>query len=96
MSRIFLSHSSRDNVEALALRDWLFGQGWNDVFVDVDPVRALVAADRWQTALGATIGRCRAMIFLLLRHCRLPARSSNKLSGQQISALAKSEGVPVC
>ena len=47
MSRIFLSHSSWNNAEALALRDWLASQGWNDVFLDIDPERGLVAADRW-------------------------------------------------
>lgn len=68
VSRIFLSHSSRNNAEALALRDWLASQGWNDVFLDIDPERGLVAADRWQKALNAAIGRCRAVIFLLSRH----------------------------
>lgn len=68
MSRIFLSHSSKNNAEALALREWLAGQGWNDVFLDIDPERGLVAADRWQKALNAAIGRCRAVIFLLSRN----------------------------
>ena len=65
MSRIFLSHSSKNNAEALALRDWLASQGWHDVFLDIDPERGLVAADRWQKALNGAIGRCRAVIFLL-------------------------------
>jgi formylglycine-generating enzyme required for sulfatase activity len=65
VSRIFLSHSSRNNAEALAMREWLASQGWNDVFLDIDPERGLVAADRWQKALNAAIGRCRAVIFLL-------------------------------
>ena len=65
MSRIFLSHSSKNNAEALALREWLASQGWNDVFLDIDPVRGLVAADRWQKALNNAIGRCRAVIFCL-------------------------------
>ncbi len=60
--------TSRRLDEALALRDWLGSQGWNDVFLDIDPVRGLVAADRWQKALNAAIGRCRAVIFLLSRH----------------------------
>lgn len=65
MSRIFLSHSSKNNAEALALRDWLATQGWHDVFLDIDPERGLVAADRWRNALNAAVGRCRAVIFLL-------------------------------
>jgi hypothetical protein len=49
----FLSHSSKNNAEALAMREWLASQGWNDVFLDIDPERGLVAADRWQKALNA-------------------------------------------
>ena len=50
------------------MREWLASQGWNDVFLDIDPERGLVAADRWQKALNAAIGRCRAVIFLLSRN----------------------------
>jgi hypothetical protein len=39
MSRIFLSHSSRNNTEARALADWLATQGFDDVFLDLDPQR---------------------------------------------------------
>jgi hypothetical protein len=65
MARIFISHSSRNNAEALALRDWLISQGWNDLFLDIHPTDGLVAAERWQAALRKSIGRCRAVIFCL-------------------------------
>jgi WD40 repeat protein len=65
MARIFISHSSRNNAAALALRDWLVSQGWNDLFLDIHPTDGLVAAERWQAALRASIGRCRAVIFCL-------------------------------
>ena len=39
MGLIFISHSSRDNAEAVAMRDWLAGQGWGDVFLDYDVVQ---------------------------------------------------------
>jgi len=52
MSRIFLSHSSKDNSSAVALRDWLADQGWDDVFLDVDPQRGIAAGDRWERALN--------------------------------------------
>ena len=42
MSRIFLSHSSRDDFEAIALGDWLAAEGWDDVFLDLDPRRGLL------------------------------------------------------
>jgi hypothetical protein len=30
MSRLFISHSSKDNFEAIAFRDWLIREGWNE------------------------------------------------------------------
>ena len=48
MSRIFLSHSSRDSFEAVALRGWLASEGWDDVFLDLDPERGIAA--------GRTVG----------------------------------------
>lgn len=49
MSRIFLSHSSVDELEAVALKEWLAANGWDDVFLDIDPQRGLAAGERWQT-----------------------------------------------
>jgi hypothetical protein len=40
MSRIFLSHSSQNNAQAVALYDWLGREGWKDeIFLDLDPMR---------------------------------------------------------
>src|SRR5438552_9052299 len=65
MSRIFLSHSSKDNFEAIALRDWLASEGWSDVFLDLDPDRGIAAGERWERALHAAANRCEAVIFLV-------------------------------
>jgi hypothetical protein len=65
MSRIFLSHSSNDNFEAVALRDWLASEGWEDVFLDLDPERGIAAGERWERALHAAANRCEAVIFLV-------------------------------
>ena len=65
MSRIFLSHSSHDNFEAVALRDWLASEGWNDVFLDLDPDRGIAAGERWERALHAAATRCEAVVFLV-------------------------------
>lgn len=67
MSRIFLSHSSKDNSSAVALRDWLAGQGWDDVFLDVDPRRGIAAGERWERALNQAALRCEAVLFLVSR-----------------------------
>jgi hypothetical protein len=52
MARIFLSHSSGNNAEAVALRDWLVSHGWDDLFLDLDPGRGLKAGERWQADDG--------------------------------------------
>jgi hypothetical protein len=65
MSRIFLSHSSGNNAEAIALRDWLISHGWDDLFLDLDPQRGLKAGERWQAALKQAAERCELVIFLV-------------------------------
>ena len=67
MSRIFLSHSSANNAEAVALRDWLKREGWEDVFLDVDPDRGIAAGERWERALNEATSRCEAVLFLVSR-----------------------------
>jgi len=65
MARLFISHSSANNAAAIALRDWLAEHGWDDVFLDIDPERGLVAGQRWQEALKAAADRCEAVLFLV-------------------------------
>ena len=72
MSRIFLSHSSANNTEVVALRDWLKREGWEDVFLDVDPDRGIAAGERWERALNeADVARDRSVkssLFETLQH----------------------------
>jgi formylglycine-generating enzyme required for sulfatase activity len=65
VSRIFISHSSTDNAAAIALRDWLVGEGWDDLFLDLDPERGIVAGERWERALNDAARRCEAVLFLI-------------------------------
>lgn len=67
MSRIFLSHSSANNAEAIALRDWLVAEGWSDLFLDLDPDRGIAAGERWERALNEAARRCEAVLFLISR-----------------------------
>jgi WD40 repeat protein len=67
MSRIFLSHSSKDNASAVALRDWLAAQGWHDIFLDLDPQRGIVAGAKWERELNQAALRCEAVLFLVSR-----------------------------
>jgi hypothetical protein len=52
MSTIFLSHSSRDNFEAVALRDWLAREGWDDA-MEAGP-RVVRRADRGAGEVSGT------------------------------------------
>lgn len=65
VSRIFISHSSRNNAEARAIRDWLISNGWDDYFLDLDPERGIVAGQRWERALHEAANRCPAVLFLV-------------------------------
>lgn len=65
MSRVFLSHSSANNAEAIAIRDWMLQNGWNDTFLDLDPERGLKAGERWQDALKRAAERCEMVVFLV-------------------------------
>ncbi len=67
MARLFISHSTVNNAEAIALRDWLAAQGWDDVFLDLDPARGILAGERWERALNEAAKRCEAVIFLVSR-----------------------------
>ena len=65
MPSIFLSHSSKDNFEAVALRDWLAREGWGDVFLDFDADDGIAPGERWERALHENVNRCEAVIFLV-------------------------------
>lgn len=61
---IFISHSSRNNIQAREVRDWLLEQGWgsSQIFLDTDN---LVTGDRWRVALNESSGECEAIIACL-------------------------------
>jgi WD40 repeat protein len=65
MTQLFISHSSRNNAEALALSQWLTAEGWDDQFLDLDPQQGITAGERWEKALHQAAGRCDAVLFLI-------------------------------
>ena len=67
MSRIFLSHSSKDDFAAVAVCDWLNENGWDDVFLDLDPAAGIHPGERWERALYEHAARCEAVLFLVSR-----------------------------
>jgi hypothetical protein len=67
VARIFISHSSQDNFEALAFRNWLVSEGWtvDDIFLDL---QGIGAGARWKEALAKANERCEAVLFLVSPH----------------------------
>jgi WD40 repeat protein len=65
MARLFISHSSRNNDKAIEVRDWLAANGWEDVFLDLDPKRGIVAGQRWKEELQKAASRCEVVLALV-------------------------------
>lgn len=68
MSKIFVSHSSANLREAIALKKWLASQDpplANDIFVDQDPRTGIPVASRWMEELRRASSRCEAVICML-------------------------------
>lgn len=68
MPRIFLSHSSEDNREAIALKQWLVEQDPAldaDIFLDIDPRNGMVGGERWKQTLSRKLSSCEALLCLV-------------------------------
>ena len=92
MPRIFLSHSSKDNTEAIALRQWLIDQRpelVNEIFLDISDDTGLAPGQRWKDALRQANQRAEAVICLVSRswesspECKTEYRTAETL-GKQI------------
>jgi tetratricopeptide (TPR) repeat protein len=92
MALIFISHSSQNNEQAIQLRDWLVANGWDDIFLDLDPERGIAAGERWREALQKAAQRCEAVIALISHEwlasdwCR-PELNTAQLMGKKIIVL---------
>ncbi len=86
MNMLFISHSSLNNLEAQAVCDWLHEQGWDEIFLDLDPERGIAAGERWEKALHRAASRCDAVLFLVSRQwlnsewCRREFHLAQKLN----------------
>ncbi|MGH3970456.1 MAG: toll/interleukin-1 receptor domain-containing protein, partial [Mycobacterium sp.] len=92
VSRIFLSHSSRDNRQAVALRQWLAEQRpelADEIFLDIGEEAGLRPGQGWQEALRQANDRCEAVVCLLScnwetsHECKTEYRTAENL-GKQI------------
>jgi WD40 repeat protein len=94
MARIFLSHSSKNDAAAMALRDWIVAGGWDDhPFLDLDPTRGIAAGERWEQALHEAADRCEVVLFLVSEDwlksewCRKEFSLAQKLNKRLFGAL---------
>ncbi|WNG94321.1 TIR domain-containing protein [Mycobacterium sp. ITM-2016-00318] len=95
MSRIFLSHSSLDSREALALKRWLVEQEpplATDIFLDIDPDVGLRPGERWKDRLQQASAKCEAVVCLLSSNweasheCKTEYRVAENLNKQILCA----------
>ena len=71
MSRVFLSHSSRDSRQTVAVKAWLVEHEpglAEEIFLDLDPHTGIRPGERWKQALNQANTRCEAVICLLSKH----------------------------
>ncbi|MBV9089785.1 MAG: TIR domain-containing protein [Mycobacteriaceae bacterium] len=95
MPRIFLSHSSRDNRQAIGLRQWLIDQDpqlADEIFLDLNRDTGIRSGVRWKDALRQASARCEAVICLLSPNwevsaeCRTEFRFAEYLNKRIFSA----------
>ena len=71
MSKVFLSHSSRDATAAMALKTWLEKAEpglLDEIFLYLDVDTGIPAGVRWKDALKKANDRCEAVICLVSRN----------------------------
>jgi WD40 repeat protein len=95
VQRIFLSHSSLDARQALALKHWLVEQDpplANEIFLDIDPTVGLRPGERWKDRLRQATATCEAVVCLLSRNweasheCKVEYRVAENLNKQILCA----------
>lgn len=88
LSRIFISHSSRDNAVAVAVKQWLTEQDpsmANEVFLDIDSRTGIATGQQWKDALRAASTRCEVVLCLVSQHwldsreCQVEYRTAEML-----------------
>jgi TIR domain len=68
MPAIFISHSSADNEQAKSLSKALGEQGFESLFLDIDPEAGLQAGSRWEAVLYSNLIRSHAVIAIHSEH----------------------------
>ena len=92
MGILFISHAAQDNSQALKVRDWLNRNGWNDIYLDIDPERGAAPGQHWGDDLNRVVERCAGTLILISpswaesRWCQAEFLAS-KLMGKKIFPL---------
>lgn len=64
MTSLFISHSSRDQVAARRIHQWLRNAGYQALFLDFDPSDGIPGGRRWEAELYAQLRRTDGVVFL--------------------------------
>jgi hypothetical protein len=67
MSFLFISHSSVDREAALDIKEPLAAEGYEGLFLDLDPVNGVPVGRSWEQELYSQLRRCGAIILLASR-----------------------------
>jgi TPR repeat protein len=65
LAAIFISHSSKDDEQANAIKAWLAKDGYEQVFLDFDKHSGLRAGEEWERRLYEEIERSHAVLLVL-------------------------------
>jgi hypothetical protein len=68
VASIFISHSSDDNAQALALTELLTKIGFDQVFLDFDKHKGIPLGSDWERRLYHELERCHAMLLVLTQN----------------------------
>ena len=61
MASIFISHSSKDNIAAREMQEWLSTElGYESIFLDFDPDLGIDAGADWKQVLYDRLNQCQA------------------------------------
>jgi hypothetical protein len=67
LHRIFISHSSQDNVVAQSVKEFLENHGHRSLFLDFDPKDGIPAGRNWEQELYQRIRNCQAVVVVCSR-----------------------------
>ncbi len=68
MARVFISHSSRDSVEAEEFFAWLMGEGFDRGFLDIDKHQGIPPGAKWEQRLYDELERAQAVVLILTKN----------------------------